>query len=75
MEELVLILFDDKYFSFHSNAIQYVDKIFDFVNVNIYTFPHKTTPKKLLPLGSHYIFYKANARTTGYIFFEKQDEN
>ena len=75
MEELVLILFDDKYFSFFSNAVQYVDKIFDFVIVNIHTFPHKNTPKKLLPFGTHYIFYKSNGRTTWFIFFEKLDEN
>jgi len=74
MEVLVFILFYDKYFSYRSNAERYVDLIFDFVKDKITTFTHKTTPKNLVHLGSHYIFYKSNARTTWYIFFEKTSD-
>ena len=50
-EELVFILYYNDYFSYQSNAIEYVDKIYDFINKDIYNFPHKKSPKKLLYLG------------------------
>ena len=74
-EELVFILFQKKYFSYQSNAIDYVDKIYDFVSKDIHTFPHKKTPQRLLYLGKNYIFYKSNRRTTWYVFFEKSANN
>lgn len=75
MENLALILFKENYFSYQSNADFYVDEIFDFIENDIHTFPHKSTPKKLSHLGSNYIFYKSNARTTWFVFFEKFEEN
>lgn len=72
-DELVYTLFREEYFSYPKNAQLYVDKIVDFVILEINSFPHKVTPQKLQYLGSNYIFYNANARTTWYIFFEKQD--
>ncbi|MBB1192820.1 hypothetical protein DNC80_03960 [Flavobacterium sp. SOK18b] len=72
-DELISILFDQEYFSYEKNAILYVDKIVDFIILEINSFPHKSTPQKLRHLGSNYIFYKANNRTTWYIFFERQD--
>ena len=71
-EELVFILFKEEYFSYSENAVLYVDKIVDFIFLEINSFPHKITPQKLQYLGSNYIFYKANTRTTWYIFFEQQ---
>lgn len=71
-DELVYTLFKEEYFSYSENAQLYVDKIVDFIISEIGSFPHKSTPQKLQYLGSNYIFYKANARTTWYIFFEKQ---
>jgi hypothetical protein len=72
-DELVYTLFVEEYFSYAENAQHYVDKIVDFTILEINSFPHKLTPKKLEYLGFKYFFYKANARTTWYIFFEKQD--
>ena len=72
LEDLSLILFYKDYFSYQSNALLYIDKIIEYVENSIHTFPHKATPKDLLYLGSSYIFYKSNTRTTWYIFFEKQ---
>jgi hypothetical protein len=72
-DELISILFDREYFSYEKNAILYVDKIVDFITLEINSFPHKSTPQKLRYLGTNYIFYKANNRTTWYIFFERQD--
>jgi hypothetical protein len=66
------ILFGQEYFSNEENATRYVDKIVDFIILEINSFPHKLTPQKLQYLGSHYIFYQANNRTTWYVFFEKK---
>lgn len=45
-EELVLVLFHKNYFSYQRNAIEYVDKIYEFINKNIHNFrinAHKIT--------------------------------
>ena len=73
LNDLIYILFKEDYFSFIENAINYKDNIIDFVDQNIESFPHKTTPLPLFHLGSNYIFYKSNSRTTWYIFFEKKE--
>ena len=64
MEDLALVLFKENYFSYQRNADFYVDEIFDFIENDIHTFPHNLTPEKLRHLGSNYIFYKSNTRTT-----------
>jgi hypothetical protein len=63
-DDLIYNLFKDDYFSYYENAENYVAKLVSFVSLNIKSVPHKVTPKKLIHLGSHYIFYKSNARTT-----------
>jgi hypothetical protein len=73
LDVLVRILYKKEYFGFIETAEEYVLKIYDAVPENIKWNVHKPTPKKLQYLGSNYIFYNANARTTWYIFFEKQD--
>lgn len=74
-DKLVFTLFVEEYFSYPKSAQLYVDKIVDFIILEISSFPHKATPKRLQSLGSNYIFYKVNKRTTWFIFFEKQNEN
>ncbi|MFH6957931.1 hypothetical protein ACHRV1_11020 [Flavobacterium aquidurense] len=74
-DDLVYILFKEEYFGFSESAQSYIDKIVNFIISNISSFPHKKTPKSLQYLGSNYIFYKSNTRTTWYIFFEKRDQN
>lgn len=71
--ELVFDLFTKDYFSNLENAIQYKEKIIVFIKDSINTFPSKKSPKKLINFGTQYIFYKANQRTTWFIFFEKSD--
>lgn len=73
-DQLVYTLFENDYFSYRENAHDYVDKIVSFVIESIDSFPQKTAPEKLVHLGDFYIFYKANHRTTWYIFFEKQEQ-
>ncbi|MGA9638476.1 hypothetical protein [Flavobacterium sp.] len=74
-DELINTLFVEEYFGYVENAQLYVTKIVDFIIVEIHNSPHKRTPEILGYLGSNYIFYKFNKRTTWYIFFEKKDTN
>ncbi len=75
LDELVHILYKKEYFGFIETAEEYVSKIYDAVPKNIKLSTHKLTPKPLQHLGSNYIFYKSNNRTTWYIFFEKRNSN
>jgi aromatic ring-opening dioxygenase LigB subunit len=72
LDDLVYILYKKEYFGFIETAEEYVSKIYDAVPEKIKHKIHKSTPQKLQYLGSHYIFFKANARTTWYVFFEKK---
>jgi len=74
LENLVQILFDEEYFGFREQAQTYVRQIYDFIEFELVNFPFRKTPEKLLRYGSNYVFYKANNRTTWYVFFE-QNEN
>ena len=75
INNLIDILFEEEYFGFKINAQEYALKIVDFIESNISTFPSKKTPVQLRFFGSSYMFYKANKRTTWYIFFEKTENN
>ena len=75
LNELIFVLFKEKYFSYLENSILYKDKIIDFIESDIATFPSKKTPKELKNFGSKYIFYKSNQRTTWYVFFENKNNN
>jgi hypothetical protein len=73
LDDLIRILYKEEYFGFIESAEDYVIKIYDAIDENIKLSIHKLTPKKLKYLGSNYIFYKANTRTTWFVFFEKED--
>ena len=75
IENLIDILFIEEYFGFEIYAQNYGAKIIDFIEDNIISFPAKKTPIQLKNFGTTYIFYKANHRTTWYIFFEKSENN
>jgi hypothetical protein len=75
LNELIFVLFKEKYFSYLENSILYKDKIIDFIENDIATFPSKKTPESLKNFGSKYIFYKSNQRTTWYVFFENKNNN
>ena len=74
LDDLVRVLYKKEYFGFIESAEEYVSKIYDAVPENIKVSTHKLTPKNLKYLGSNYIFYKANNRTTWYVFFEKMNQ-
>ena len=71
-DDLIYALFEDEYFGFVESSETYVNKIIDFIYENHQTFPSKETSYKLQSLGRNYMFYKINARTTWFIFFEKK---
>ena len=75
LDDLVFILFKEEYFGFMQSSNDYVDKIIDFIENDIASFPSKKTPTALKNFGSKYIFYKSNQRTTWYIFFENKNNN
>jgi len=72
LDDLVYMLFKEEYFGFMQSSYDYVDKIIDFIESDIATFPSKKTPAALKNFGSRYIFYKSNQRTTWYVFFENR---
>lgn len=71
INELVYVLYLNDYFGFLESAILYKNKIIDFIEANISDFHFRHTPFVLRSLGSKYIFYKSNERTTWYIFLRK----
>ncbi len=75
LNDLVVILYKKQYFGFIESADEYVDEIYDAIPERIKKSPHKKTPKPLKYLGSNYVFYKVNTRTTWYVFFERRDQN
>jgi hypothetical protein len=70
LNHLTQLLFEKEYFGFEDAAHDYVDKIYNFIEFDLITFPHKRTPNSLKKFGSKYLFYRPNNRTTWYIFFE-----
>ena len=75
LNDLTFILFKKDYFSYFENSVIYKNKIIEFIEESIETFPPKKTPKELKNFGQNYIFYKSNQRTTWYIFFELMKNN
>lgn len=75
LDDLVLTLYKKEYFGFIESAEDYVSNLYDAVPERIKKSFQKKTPENLRYLGSNYIFYKSNARTTWYVFFEKRDQN
>ncbi|WP_166920543.1 hypothetical protein [Flavobacterium poyangense] len=75
LDSLVIVLYEKGYFGFRGAAETYVSGIYDAVPKRIQTSLHKKTPDTLQYLGSEYVFYKINSRTTWYVFFEKRNQN
>ena len=73
--DLIVTLYKKEYFGFIESAEQYVSNIYNAIPDIIKKSPNKKSPKTLQYLGSNYIFYKSNTRTTWYVFFEKRDQN
>jgi hypothetical protein len=76
LNELIIILLEENYFSFLESALEYVSEMKSFIQQNIYLLLHHPAPKYFSKYKTdmEYIAYQANKRTTWYIFF-KQLEN
>ncbi len=75
LDDLVRILYKKEYFGFIDTAENYVLKIYDAIEKDVCITKHQETPAELSYLGSSYIFYKSNKRTTWYVFFERKENN
>ncbi|NLN33572.1 MAG: hypothetical protein GX159_08255 [Flavobacteriaceae bacterium] len=74
LNDLVDILFEQEYFGFQNDAEIYIKKIKIFIQEKISVFPSKKTPEVLKKFGERYVTYKANNRTTWYIFFSQEED-
>ena len=70
-DDLAFVMFIEGYFGFIEDAEKYINKIYDYIEENIFTYPSKNTPKNLSKYGEKYMIYKANNNTTWYIFFSQ----
>lgn len=71
LNELIRILFDEDYFGFMETAIEYAQKIYNFIE----TIPtQQQKPTQNSRHGSFYCRYKANNRTDWYILFDKEQD-
>lgn len=75
LDDLVIKLYNEEYFGFIESAEKYVSDIYDAIPERIKKTTHKKTPNPIRYLGSNYVFYRTNSRTTWYIFFEKRNDN
>ena len=76
LNDLITILYLKGYFGFIESAKKYTADIIAFIEQNIHITPHRPAPQYFSKYksGMKYIAYRANKRTTWYIFF-KQSEN
>lgn len=65
LEELVFILYENEYFGFESDAQDYVQKIYDFIEYNLSIFPFRKTPENLLSWVQNTFFTKLIKRQLG----------
>lgn len=72
INDLVDILFDKEYFGFEDYAVEYTEKIYDFIEDNIAKPISRSTPQHFQKYGKKFIRYKANNHTFWYIFFDQR---
>ncbi|WP_076768789.1 hypothetical protein [Chryseobacterium sp. FH1] len=71
--EIIDVLYKKEYLGFKESALDYGDRIYDFIFKNINKPISKLSPKAFQKFGEYYIKYKANENTTWYIFFDRKD--
>ena len=74
LNELIEVLYNEEYFGFEESAIEYVLKIYDFIENSIEYSVIRKTPFDLEKKGKFYMAYNANKNTTWYILFDKKDD-
>ena len=70
---MIEILFAKEYFGFEIACQLYAEKIYDFVDYNIHKPISRDAPMPFQKFGKNFIVYKANNRTSWYIFFDQKD--
>jgi len=75
IKELLVILFEKKYFGFPDSAKAYKDKLISYIEKYVGIIPGKNAPKYFDRYGNNlkYISYKANKTTTWYIFYQQRE--
>ena len=76
LSELIELLYAKGYFSFPDQAINYVRKIREYIENEIYTAHKRKAPKHFSQYGKEMSFfiYKVNDYTSWYIFFQQEDD-
>ena len=71
----MLLLFEEGYFGFPDSAKTYVDRLIAFVEQYVGILPGKDSPDFFKPFGKNmkYITYRANKRTSWYIFYQERN--
>lgn len=73
LKNLIDILFDKNYFGFKEDARKYVHEIVKFIMHNDFKINVRETPKTFQKFGKKFIQYKANHRTSWFIFYDQKD--
>jgi hypothetical protein len=68
-------LFDNGYFGYRKNAVQYIQRMVDYISSCVHLHAAIPAPDYFEKYGSHlkYITYHSTKRTTWYIFFQHLD--
>lgn len=73
IDKLLEVLFVNEYFGFEDSALNYVEKIYNFIKNNISKPISKNSPVAYQKFGKKFIKYKANNNTSWYIFFDQKE--
>ena len=75
LNELVDILYEKEYFGFKETAYDYVDWIFEQIELSLHRKLKKRAPEYFNRYAKdlYYVSYKRNSNTTWYVFFKKQE--
>ncbi|MCU7616808.1 hypothetical protein NZ698_06325 [Chryseobacterium sp. PBS4-4] len=74
INDLVDILYSRKYFGFEDYAVEYIEKIYDFIGNKISKPISRNTPQPFQKFGKKFLRYKANSHTFWYVFFDQRDD-
>ena len=77
LEELVTVLYQQKYFSYEETAKEYVNGLLDDIYLNLPIKQKKPAPKyfERYGKGMYYAVFRRNKHTSWYVFFRMYQEN
>jgi len=76
LSELIELLYKEEYFSFEEQAVEYVERLKQYIENTIKTAYKRKSPEFFSRYGKdmQYVVYKANTHTSWYIFFQQRDD-